>query len=161
MADQKQLDVLVGAALLVVAPVLVLVLVLLVRSPAGAHEAPAMGGGPGAGWSYSLFCCSDEDCAPLAEEAVRELDRGWLVVIGPGEHPQVPHGLAPLRLFVPHGDDRVRRSGDGRFHACLSRGGAALRCLYVRPAPSNSDKASRPGMFGAKRTRLSVQTSVA
>ena len=46
---------------------------------------------------------------------------------------RVGEGAEPARRFVPHGDPRIRTSGDERKHACVSRFGA-IYCLYVPPS---------------------------
>lgn len=99
---------------------------LLLGLPAQAHEAPS-------GWRYDEACCSGFDCAPVPDEAVREAPGGFSVVIQPGEHPMLRPGHEPMAIFVPHGDPRIRPSGDGQKHACISMGGGYLYCLYLPP----------------------------
>lgn len=94
--------------------------------PAAAHQAPS-------GWEYDPSCCSGTDCAPVPDEAIREAQGGYEVLIQPGTHPMVGEGAEPARRFVPHGDPRIRTSGDERKHACVSRFGA-IYCLYVPPS---------------------------
>lgn len=89
-----------------------------------AHRAPS-------GWAYDHECCHDLDCAPVAEAAIREVAGGYQVTILPGTHPMVPAGAAAVTGFVPHGDRRIRPSGDQHRHACVSRAGAIL-CIYIR-----------------------------
>jgi hypothetical protein len=98
--------------------------VLLLCAGAQAHQAPA-------GWDYAKECCSDTDCAPVPEGAIREAPGGWSVTIEPGTHPMVPKGAVPLVTFIPHGDARVRISGDEHRHACVGVSGW-IYCIYVQ-----------------------------
>lgn len=98
---------------------------LLAALPAPAHQAPG-------GWDYDAECCHNLDCAPVPEGAVREVAGGYAVTIAPGTHPMVPSGAAPVRGFVPHGDRRIRVSGDADRHACVARSGFIF-CIYVPP----------------------------
>jgi hypothetical protein len=116
-----------GAAMAALA-LLALVLALRV-GPAGAHEAMPEG------WEYSYACCSNTDCSPVPDEAVRQTANGWQVLIAPGSHPMVPPGAVAVAAFLPHGSSRVRQSGDARKHACVSAGGTLL-CVYVSPSGS-------------------------
>lgn len=66
---------------------------------------------------YPYDCCSDKDCAPIAESAVQFTPAGWLVR-RTGE-------------TIPF--DAVRTSPDGQFHLC-SRGGkpdGKTICLFT------------------------------
>lgn len=94
--------------------------------PAAAHTAPS-------GWAYDPECCSDKDCAPVPDAAIREVPGGYRVIIAPGTHPSVPARRVALDFFVPHGDPRIRVSGDGKRHACISRTAGILYCIYVPP----------------------------
>lgn len=95
----------------------------LVAGPAWPHEAPA-------GWAYDRDCCSGIDCAPVPARAVTLAPgaAGWRLRLAPGDHPFVPPG--GVDVTVPFGDRRLRRSGDGGWHACLSAAGGRLLCLY-------------------------------
>jgi hypothetical protein len=88
--------------------------------PARGHEAPA-------GWSYDPACCSDYDCAPIPASAVSLAPDGWRLRLAPGQHPFV---RAPLDAVVPFGDHRLRRSGDGGWHACISPTTGRVLCVY-------------------------------
>ena len=99
-----------------------LVLALLVIPPAAfAHTAPS-------GWAYDRDCCSDMDCAPVPDSAVREATGGYSVRLVPGGHPLVS---APMSAFVAHGSPALRVSGDDRRHVCVSHG--RVLCVYVPP----------------------------
>lgn len=76
---------------------------------AEAHEAPA-------GWSYSTQCCSNQDCAQIADVTVTITAEGYEVALAPGDHPMV---VAPRVYVIPFGDERIRDSGDKHFHACI------------------------------------------
>lgn len=97
---------------------------LAIAAPALAHQAPA-------GWEYDRDCCSDFDCAPAPIGGVREVAGGYQVSIPPGTHPRVPAGSAGVAGFVPHGDARIRVSGDAQRHACIL--GGRVLCLYIPP----------------------------
>jgi len=109
---------LVGAA---VAGALLLGLTAWLTYPAAGHEAPA-------GWSYDPACCSGYDCAPIPARAVTLTPAGWRVQVAQGEHPFAPAG--GLDETVPFGDPRIRRSGDGGWHACISPHTGRLLCVY-------------------------------
>ncbi|NKC33483.1 hypothetical protein [Falsiroseomonas selenitidurans] len=102
-----------------------MLLALVASLPAAAHQAPS-------GWDYDQDCCHTRDCAPVPDGAVAEVAGGYRVRVMPGSHPMLPPGAPPVDAFVPHGDRRIRVSGDEDRHACLSRGGAVL-CVYVPP----------------------------
>jgi hypothetical protein len=80
------------------------------------------------GW-YDPYCCNDQDCAPIAPQHVAATEGGWLVTLGPGDHPMVKE---PRTFLVPYAD--ARPSGDDAFHACivLWRPGE-MRCFYAPP----------------------------
>lgn len=63
---------------------------------------------------YSWTCCSDRDCHPVADEAVRETDRGYEVI---GQ-------------VIPYNDPRIQVSQDAQFHICQPHP-PEIRCLYV------------------------------
>lgn len=81
---------------------------------AQAHDAAS-------GWTYPYECCSDQDCRPIAESAVREGHDGYLI-----------HSSGEV---VVYSDARVRRSPDGVWHWCSNGGRANGRtiCLFVPP----------------------------
>jgi len=70
---------------------------------------------------------------------VRITDSGYVVTVGPGEHPMIKH--APVSFVVPY--HTARESPDGRYHACITEQhispdgtaqfGASLLSFY-RPA---------------------------
>jgi hypothetical protein len=88
--------------------------------PARGHEAPA-------GWSYDPGCCSDYDCAPIPASAVTLAPDGWRIRLAPGQHRFVREALD---VVVPFGDPRIRRSGDGGWHACISPSTGRVLCVY-------------------------------
>ena len=90
-----------------------------------AHNAPS-------GWAYDAECCSGVDCAPAPVGGVRETRSGYVIIIEPGGHPMVPANAPPLVALVPHGDPRLRVSGDEQRHVCISYSRAVL-CVYVPP----------------------------
>lgn len=91
-------------------------------SVAQAHQAPS-------GWEYDPACCSGRDCAAAPAGAVQEVAGGYRVTLLPGQHPMVQS--APFTAFVPHGDARIRPSGDEHYHPCIWAG--RLLCLYRPP----------------------------
>jgi hypothetical protein len=100
-------------------------LLLTPRSgPVFAHQAPG-------GWHYDSDCCSSHDCAPVADTAIREVAGGYFVLLHHGEHHMLAEGYA-IADMVPFADPRLRVSGDGQKHACISRSGRLL-CIYVPP----------------------------
>jgi hypothetical protein len=70
-------------------------------------------------WLYEPQCCSDRDCRPLPNGAVRLVREGWLIVA--------------TGLVIPFNDRKIHASPDGRFHGCWAGGDARgfLLCLYV------------------------------
>lgn len=88
---------------------------------------------------YDASCCSGQDCAPIPMRAVTVTPEGYHVRLTSAEHPHVPQGVVLERVF---GDDDIRLSQDGQFHACVAIfedywGNVApssdgfIRCLYV------------------------------
>jgi hypothetical protein len=59
---------------------------------------------------------------------VVEASGGYSVRLAPGDHPLV---RAPVTAFIPHGDRRIRVSGDEHRHACVM--GGRILCIYVPP----------------------------
>lgn len=98
------------------------ILLAILAGPAAAHQAPS-------GWEYSGECCSNRDCAAAPAGAVQEVTGGYRVTLLPGQHPMVT--TQPFVAFVPHGDARIRASGDEHFHPCIW--GGRLLCLYRPP----------------------------
>lgn len=96
---------------------------LLFAVPALAHQAPS-------GWAYDRECCHNLDCAPAPDGAIREVQGGYQVTLAPGSHPMVRDRT--VTGFVPHGDPRIRVSGDEDRHACVSGTGRIL-CIYIPP----------------------------
>lgn len=85
-------------------------LVDLSISKAKAHDAPS-------GWSYPVECCSSIDCYEISPTEIAPIVGGWMI-LHTGEFFSV---------------DRVKPSGDGRWHRC-SEGGkrnAKTICLFI------------------------------
>lgn len=95
----------------------------LMAVPAAAHDAPS-------GWEYDRECCGGYDCA-ASHGGVREVQGGYAVSVAPGTHPMVPVGRSPVVGFVPHGDPRIRVSGDSDRHVCIV--GGRVFCIYIPP----------------------------
>lgn len=91
---------------------------------ARAHTAPS-------GWRYDPECCGVMDCAPVPPGAVREAQGGYVVTLRAGDHPMVTD--AGLVAAVPHGDPRIRVSGDEHRHVCVSATSVRVLCIYVPP----------------------------
>lgn len=85
------------------------VAMFLTTVAADAHDAPA-------GWPYSASCCSNQDCAQIADVTVTVTAEGYEVALAPGDHPMV---VAPRVYLIPFGDKRIRDSGDHHYHACI------------------------------------------
>lgn len=88
-----------------------------------AHEAPS-------GWSYDIECCSEMDCEPVPDTAIREVHGGYQVVLLPGQH---RFAKARIEAFIPHGSDKIRVSGDAHKHACVRPWDMAILCIYLPP----------------------------
>lgn len=101
-----------------------LAVLLLLAVGASAHEAPS-------GWSYDRECCHDLDCSTVPDGAIREVAGGYSVMLSAGQHPMLA-GTARAEVFLPHGDPRIRVSGDQHRHACVSRTGHVF-CIYIPP----------------------------
>lgn len=72
---------------------------------------------------YTIECCSDKDCGPVADTAVQATPAGWRIV--------------ETNEVIEYGSKKIKESPDGRFHWC-SRNPEfppQLRtiCLYVPP----------------------------
>lgn len=97
---------------------------LLLALPALAHQAPS-------GWDYDRECCHNFDCAAVRDGLIREVQGGYRVTLRAGQHPMLS-GAVTVDLFIPHGDRRIRVSGDENRHACVTSGGHVF-CIYVPP----------------------------
>lgn len=77
----------------------------------------ALLGSPARGHSfYDTYCCSGQDCEPIADARVRIISGGYMI---------------DARWFVP--EAQARESPDGRYHLCLWPNPDTLRCFY-RPS---------------------------
>lgn len=101
----------------------------LITAAAFAHQA-APTSSTGGTWQYDASCCSMRDCAPVPARFIRATAAGLVVSIPAGAHPFVTD--APLSATIPYGDPRIRASGDGEHHACISPS-RTLLCIYVPP----------------------------
>lgn len=108
--------------LCVLASAAIIALVMVLASPAKAHDAPT-------GWSYPAVCCSGVDCrevgdrwTPDADIRIFETGAGYVVSVT-GE-------------VIPYNDRRVKASPDGRFHLCCRGAKFAtcdVLCLFAPP----------------------------
>lgn len=80
------------------------------------------------GW-YDPACCSDQDCAPVANVTVTVTAEGYLLQLGPGDHPLV--GDRFIEKLFPFDDPRVRQSQDEYYHACVAAQTDWVYCIYV------------------------------
>jgi len=96
-------------------------LTILTTGGAAAHE-----------W-YDPSCCNDRDCAPIPYDAVEQMEWGYKVTLGYGDHPLIRPGQKPVVMSFPW--DVVRQSRDVGHHACVvnwpSMERPFVRCLYV------------------------------
>lgn len=99
-------------------------LALILAQRARAHEAPS-------GWAYPYECCSNQDCASVPADAVKERRGGWHVTVVPGTHPQVPAGAPAVMVFVPVHE--ARPSPDGEWHICLHPTDKRTLCFFAPP----------------------------
>lgn len=95
--------------------------IIIFTRPSGAHS-----------W-YDPECCSTKDCAPIPHGAVQWSPEGWQVTLGPDDHPMLAHREEPHTWVVPdrpnrYGFQRVRKSRDENWHACII--GNLMVCLY-------------------------------
>lgn len=95
-------------------------------TPALSHEAPATVAMP-LGWSYPAICCSNRDCAPIPDSAVKTGPDGYRVTLMPGDHPFVDTQVSYL---IPYKE--AKDSPDGIHHICLNPDGKML-CFFSPP----------------------------
>ena len=101
----------------------------LLAGPVGAHS-----------W-YDPDCCSAKDCAPIPAATVTITGDGYTVTLNPGDHFLA---TKPLTAFFAHGDENLRPSADGDWHACVipksnpgdwytpgPQSEEYIKCLYV------------------------------
>lgn len=91
---------------------------------ARSHQAPS-------GWEYPISCCSNQDCARVSAEAVRERRGGWHVTVTAGTHPQVLAGAPAIMVFVAAAE--AQPSPDGEYHICLHPSDKRVLCFFVPP----------------------------
>ncbi len=100
-------------------------LVLLGVVSAWAHQTKT-------GMKFDGWCCNGNtmngDCQEIPGTAVKQVGNTVHVTLKPGDHPLVtkPHEYTMER-------DKVRRSTDGLYYACLFPTENFLRCLYLPP----------------------------
>lgn len=81
---------------------------------------------------YDAACCSDYDCQPVSEETITRLPNGDVrIILRPGDHKMVDTYTLD-EIVLP---DRIRRSRDGSWHACVAKSSRKILCLY-EPPPS-------------------------
>lgn len=101
------------------------VLALLIATPAAAHS-----------W-YDAWCCTTDDCEPIAAASVDVTPAGYVVTLRPGEHSKVKTRTVTRTFRFPDADPsndkdgEARLSMDGDYHACVLPGSQVMRCLYV------------------------------
>lgn len=82
---------------------------------------------------YDYDCCSDRDCQAISADRVTITDEGYRVTLEDGDHLMVSGTFSGMIL---HGDEDIRPSQDGQYHACVSApamgsGIQMLLCLYA------------------------------
>ena len=112
---------LAGAVLLLCLLVCSAVMGVMAARVAHGHEAPS-------GWQYPSDCCDPDgqECDPIPEHAVQSVKGGYLVTLRPGDHKYVTR---EVRFMVAA--NKVRASGDGGIHACISPTQCCLWCLIL------------------------------
>lgn len=79
---------------------------------------------------YDPYCCNDKDCRPISSTA-----EGWSEVELTSVGYVWTSSRSGIRHIIPHGDERIRPSRDGDYHACelpdSPLGYEYARCLYV------------------------------
>lgn len=90
---------------------------------AAAHTAPT-------GWEYSQICCSNRDCAPIPDSAVKETNDGYQITLMPGQHPMVKDKV--FQATIPYNSGKLKDSPDGMYHACILSTGHVM-CFYRGP----------------------------
>ena len=100
-------------------------LVAIHHDQAKAHEADT-------GWTYPPECCKGDglngECARIPNRSVKKGPRGFLVVLGPGDHQRV---MRRELFLIPYGDELP--SGDSNFHICLHPTGGVVYCFFAPP----------------------------
>lgn len=77
---------------------------------------------------YEYQCCADNDCQPIADNAVHEAGETIVVRVLPGSHVMWPKDKA-ASLMLEFERSKLRKPIDGNWHVCISPSGAPL-CLY-------------------------------
>lgn len=67
---------------------------------------------------YEWACCSNLDCAPVADSAITTTDQGYRV-------------NATMET-VPYGDARIRKPIDENYHVCRNQSTGVLLCIYPK-----------------------------
>jgi len=123
--EPSRLGCAIGAALCGLSAMIVVAgfMWLFMTWTAKAHDAPS-------GMSYPSWCCQGTradgtgDCDPIPSRTVKEIPGGWVITIGPGDHPLVTKN----HVFVKkYGEER--RSTDGEYHICLWPDENTARCF--------------------------------
>ena len=90
---------------------------------ATAFSAPAA-----AHWRYDPACCSDADCQPVPDGYIHETGDIIVVRVPAGAHKMWPiEKRATFYAEITRAE--LRQPLDGRWHVCISPGGALL-CVY-------------------------------
>lgn len=103
-----------------------------IRLPAGALALLIIGGGASlAHGGYPVACCSDRDCAPISDETVQSWHGGWVVTLGPEDHPMLKEAgqIGKRQWQIPASQAQKPISGD--YHICFSPTGALL-CFFPK-----------------------------
>jgi hypothetical protein len=83
-------------------------------------------------WMYPPACCHGDEnsgeCDRIPANTVTEVDGGWIVLLGPGDHRKV---TSRHRFFIPYGDELP--SGDADYHICLHPTESDENCFFVPP----------------------------
>jgi len=101
--------------------------ILLVVDYAYPHSAPS-------GWKYPPDCCDPEgwECDPIPAEAVKQLPNGmWEITLTAKDHKFVPRTATKDNPMVYNYPSAIRASGDGEYHACISKNGQTIHCLFI------------------------------
>lgn len=88
------------------------IIAALASFPALAHDAPS-------GTPYPIICCSNHDCAPIAETDLEPTVEGFRV--------------RQTGELIRYTSDKVKPSPDGQYHRCTygGRPEALTRCILV------------------------------
>ena len=84
------------------------------------------------GWAYPPACCKGDkvsgDCERIPNTAVKAGQRGFTVLLYPGDHRRV---TSRQTFLIPYGNEIP--SGDGDFHICLHPTETDANCFFAPP----------------------------